>query len=52
MSEKDEKILKMKQLIEELNKYSYSYYVLDDPVVADKEYDKKYDELVKLEKNT
>lgn len=52
MSEKDEKILKIKQLIEELNKYSYSYYVLDDPVVADKEYDKKYDELVKLEKDT
>ncbi|KOF58096.1 MULTISPECIES: NAD-dependent DNA ligase LigA [Clostridium] len=52
MDEKEDKIVKMEKLIEELNKYSYSYYVLDDPVVSDKEYDVKYDELRKLEKET
>ncbi|WP_125152876.1 NAD-dependent DNA ligase LigA [Clostridium rectalis] len=40
------------ELVEELNKYAYEYYVLDNPTVSDKEYDKKYDELVKLEKET
>jgi len=37
-------------LINELNKYSYEYYVLDNPIISDKEYDKKYDKLVELEK--
>ena len=37
-------------LVEELNRYSYEYYTLDKPTVTDKEYDKKYDELKKLEK--
>lgn len=35
-----------------LNKYAYEYYVLDNPLISDKEYDKKYDELVQLEKET
>lgn len=52
MDKKEDKILKMEKLIEELNKYSYSYYVLDNPVVSDKEYDIKYDELKKLEAET
>ncbi|URZ15388.1 NAD-dependent DNA ligase LigA [Clostridium felsineum] len=52
MNEKSIDISRMQELIEELNKYSYSYYVLDDPIIADKEYDKKYDELVKLEEKT
>lgn len=43
---------KMKFLVEELNKYAHDYYVLDNPSISDKEYDKKYDELVKLEKET
>lgn len=45
-SEKREKMIK---LVEELNRYSYEYYTLDNPSVSDKEYDKKYDELKKLE---
>lgn len=41
---------KMKKLVEELNRYSYEYYTLDNPSISDKEYDKKYDELKALEK--
>lgn len=47
-----DKIEKIKSLVEELNKYSHEYYSLDNPTVTDKEYDKKYDELVLLEKET
>src|SRR4029079_10994904 len=32
-----------------LNRYLYEYHVLDDPSVADAEYDRLYDELVALE---
>ncbi len=39
-----------RQLIEQLNKWAYEYYVLDAPTVSDKEYDELYDELVRLEK--
>ena len=42
----------MKQLVEQLNKYAYSYYVLDKPTISDAEYDKLYDKLQKLEKET
>lgn len=41
---------RMKSLVEELNRYAYEYYALDNPSVSDKDYDKKYDELVALEK--
>lgn len=47
-----EKIDRMKELVKQLNEYSYHYYVLDNPVVSDKEYDLLYDELVKLEEET
>lgn len=40
---------RIEELVEELNRYSYEYYTLDNPTVTDKEYDKKYDELKKLE---
>ena len=43
---------KMKELVEILNKYSYEYYVLDNPTVSDIEYDRLYDELKKLESET
>lgn len=43
---------KIDSLIKQLNKYAYEYYVLDNPTVSDKEYDKLYDELVNLEKIT
>ncbi len=47
-----DKIKRIKELITEINKYNYYYYVLDNPIIADREYDFIYDELVKLEKET
>ena len=43
---------RVKELVEELNKYSHEYYVLDNPSISDKEYDVKYDQLAELEKKT
>lgn len=43
---------KMKSLVEQLNKYAYEYYVLDNPSVSDGEYDRLYDELLRLERAT
>ena len=43
---------KMRMLIDTLNKWAYEYYVLDNPSVPDREYDRLYDELVELEKQT
>ncbi len=43
---------RMKELVKLLNKYAHEYYVLDNPTVSDKEYDKLYDELVALEKES
>ena len=37
-------------LRDELNKYAYNYYVLDNPLISDFEYDKLYKELEELEK--
>ena len=45
-----DKMERMKFLIEEINKHNYNYYVLDNPTISDKEYDKLYYELVDLEK--
>lgn len=45
----NEKRDEMLKLVDELNRYSYEYYTLDNPSVSDKEYDRKYDELKKLE---
>ena len=45
-------IKRMKELVKVLNKYAHEYYVLDNPTVSDKEYDKLYDELVALERET
>ena len=44
--------MEMRELVDLLNKHSYNYYVLDNPTISDKEYDKLYDELVLLEKQT
>lgn len=52
MSLNSDKVTRIKELVEELNKYAHEYYVLDNPSISDKEYDKKYDELTKLEKET
>ncbi|WP_040984781.1 NAD-dependent DNA ligase LigA [Oceanobacillus jeddahense] len=40
---------RMDSLVEVLNQYGYSYYVLDNPVVPDSEYDQKLRELENLE---
>ena len=39
----------MKDLIEKINKASYSYYVLDNPIISDKEWDDLYFELKEAE---
>lgn len=39
-------------LISTLNKWAYEYYVLDSPSVNDSEYDRLYDELKRIEKET
>lgn len=41
---------KMEALVKELNQHSYNYYVLAMPTIADYEFDKKLEELDKLEK--
>ena len=43
---------RMKWLVSELNKHCYNYYVLDNPTISDADFDKLYDELVMLEKQT
>lgn len=43
---------RMRELVDTLNKYAYEYYVLDNPSVPDREYDKLYDELQILECET
>lgn len=42
----------MRRLVDRLNDLAYRYYVLDEPIVSDKEYDKLYDELVAAERAT
>ena len=48
----NEKIKKMEELIREIEKHNYNYYVLDNPTISDSEYDKLYYSLVDLEKET
>ena len=43
---------RIRELIDELNRYAHEYYVLDAPTVSDAEYDKLYDELRRLEEKT
>lgn len=43
---------RMRELIDTLNKWAYEYYVLDEPSVSDAEYDRLYDELRDLERET
>ncbi len=42
----------MKKIVEILNEWAYNYYVLDNPIVSDKEYDMLYDKLVLMEKQS
>lgn len=47
-----DKIERIKELVENLNRYSYEYYSLDNSSVSDKDYDQMYYELQELEKET
>ncbi|WP_040952539.1 NAD-dependent DNA ligase LigA [Gorillibacterium massiliense] len=42
----------MKDLIAEIERHNYMYYTLDQPDISDKEYDRLYDRLVALERET
>lgn len=42
----------MRSLVDKLNKWNHQYYTLDNPTVSDAEYDRSYDELVKMEAQT
>lgn len=44
-----DKIKQIKELTEELLQHCHNYYGLDAPTISDAEYDKKFDELKKLE---
>ena len=39
------KIERIKELVETLNRASEAYYVNDNPIMSDKQYDELYDEL-------
>ncbi|TCP58091.1 DNA ligase (NAD+) [Tumebacillus sp. BK434] len=43
---------RIRELIEEITDYDYHYYTLDTPKVTDAEWDRLYDELVRLEAET
>lgn len=43
---------RVRYLIDTLNKWAYEYYVLDNPSVEDREYDRLYDELREIERET
>lgn len=45
----EEAKLKHEKLVRIIEKYSYEYYVLDNPSVTDQEYDSKYEELERIE---
>ena len=44
--------MKARELIDKLNKWAHEYYTLDNPTVSDAEYDRVYDELLRIEKDT
>ncbi len=43
---------RQRELVDILNKWAYEYYVLDNPSVPDREYDRLYDELRELERES
>ncbi len=48
--EKERARERLQELRKQLNFHAYRYYVLDDPVIADVEYDRMFQELLELEK--
>ena len=47
-----DKLQRMEDLKDQLNRAAYAYYTLAEPVMADVQYDRLYDELLALEKET
>jgi DNA ligase (NAD+) len=47
--EQNDSVLRLKQLREELHDHNYRYYILNEPLISDYEYDKKMVELIDLE---
>ena len=45
-------VSRMEALVRRLNETAYAYYVLDNPVISDAQWDQLYDELKKLEAET
>ena len=43
---------RMRALVKRLKETSYAYYVLDQPIISDMQWDQMYDELKKLEAET
>ncbi len=43
---------RMRELVKRLQETSYAYYVLDDPIISDMQWDRLYDELKQLEAET
>lgn len=50
MSNKEQKIERMKELVKILSEASYAYYAKDEEIISNFEYDRLYDELEALEK--
>ena len=48
----NDKTERMRELTAYLNKAAHAYYVMDDPIISDMQYDKLYDELKGLESET
>ena len=42
----------MRSLVDYLNQTAYAYYVLDNPVISDMEWDRLYNQLLQMEKET
>ncbi len=47
-----EKLKNMQELCDKINEASVAYYVYDNPIMSDKQWDKLYNELLALEKET
>ncbi len=47
-----EQFTDMRSLVDYLNKTAHAYYVLDDPIISDKEWDALYNRLLAMEKET
>ena len=42
----------MRALVDYLNKTAHAYYVLDNPIISDAQWDKLYNQLLAMEKET